>query len=171
MARKRNIEDSGRLLTPEEASYLAAHDYGTERLCQQHQWRHSTFLKQLDPKQSGHQLRFEQYLKILQDTRDERLLTSVLATVGAVWLWKKDIEEPAGDLDLLDLGNGLLMSSTGMVNEVVRSLDDNEIDQEEMGRILKHAYGVFQHVHGLTEVSKQYQSEDVAEIETPHRAG
>ena len=143
----------------ELSCYHAVHDYpgGVAAVAATFGWKASTLQNKLNPTQNTHKLTASEAEQILDLTRDDRIVDAICAPIGITWLEQAFVDAPAGDLALLERGNGLLMASTALINEIVSALDDGVIDKNEWLRIQKRAYVLQQNSSGVTETARQFQ--------------
>ncbi|MGB0468552.1 MAG: phage regulatory CII family protein, partial [Pontibacterium sp.] len=149
------------VLTLQQALYHAAHDYtgGLPVVAAHYGWNHGTLRNKLSLTLDTHKPTLEDAERILDLTRDARILTAICEPVGAVWHWSGEVNDSPADLDVLARGSALMGSATGVIDELVKALDDGQIDAVEMSRIRQKMFELQQELQAVKQTAEQFEVE------------
>jgi len=161
MTATKKYDDHGGVLTLQQALYHSAHDYpgGLPVVAAHYGWNHGTLRNKLSLTLETHKPTLEDFERILELTRDPRVLTSICEPIGAGWFWLDQVSEAPADLDVLARGSALMGSATAVIDELVKALADGEIDQEEMGRIRQRIFELQQEMQSIRQTAERFEVE------------
>ena len=140
---KKHTEDHGGVLTLQQAIYHAVHDFqpgGLPAVAAVYGWNPATLRNKISPTVATHKVSAEEVEQILELTRDPRIITALLHPNGAVWHWEDEVVADPADLDVLGCGSAVFNRASAAVDELVASLDDGKVSDDEMARIKQRSY-------------------------------
>lgn len=159
MGQRKQLEDTGVIHSLELACYHAVHDHpgGARAVAALFGWNPAVLQNKLNPTQVTHKVNAYELEEIVRLTKDPRILTAIGSAAEAVFIPVAAVDVPAGDLDVLERGNGMLTGATALINELVDALRDGDIDAREMGRIQQRAFELQQGLAGVVATAKQFE--------------
>jgi hypothetical protein len=144
-------------LSLEQACYSAVHDYpgGVGAVAATYGLVPSTLQNKLNPTQATHKLNASEVEQILELTKDPRILDSMCARVGAVWLELGNMGA-GSDMAMLDNITTLVTRVGELSKKVQQSLEDGRVNADELKELETCAFRMNQATFYVVERAKQF---------------
>lgn len=149
----------GGIHTPEMALYFAVHEYsdGLAAIALIIGTSADVLRKKVDPKNTTHIPQFAEVLKIMDLTRDERLLDAINSKMGACWFYPESVADAPADLDILKTSTGLMARAVDVITELEKSLESGDIDKDERARINKRFLKLQQQINAVDITAQRFE--------------
>lgn len=158
---RRNYRCYGGVYDTATAYYLAAMDFGFSELTLRIGNKSVEALgKKLNIDNKSHLLTESEAMRILEVTKDPRILDAIANRAGIIWIDEEKIPKAPGELDLFEAGASFSTAAAAVQQEISDSLADGDISSEERSRIEKKAFDLRQHLQNMIEVIEPFCQEN-----------
>lgn len=133
----KSIQHDGGTLSLAQACYHAAHDFPGKvaAVAAITGLNVRTLANKLNPNLNSHLLNADDVAAILAATKDGRIVAALCEPVGIAWHWMDEVRELPADLDVLGGGSAAIGAANEVLQEVVKALEDGQVDAAEARRI------------------------------------